>query len=1279
VARTIEGTNDVDDLVGGGDSDLIFGYAGDDRLSGGANNDSLFGHAGFDQLFGGEGNDGLEGGLDADFLDGGEGTDTALYWNAGAGVVASLAAGLGSAGEAAGDRYLSIERLFGSRFDDVLEGDDGANTIAGLDGDDVIRGLGGNDDLDGQGGDDVIDGGAGADFIDGGAGFDYARYDNSTSGVTVSLAAALNGVAAVGGDATGDKLLEIEGLVGSAFVDSLTGDHLANDLQGGAGDDVLTGLRGNDTLDGGEGSDQAVFSGSRGNYLISFDASTDVYTVRDLRTGSADGIDHVRNVETFVFADGAVAAGALFDGYPAPIVGNDDDNTLDGTSNDDYLSGLGGNDVLSGLGGADLLDGGAGDDTLDGGSDIDTAVYALAAAGVSVSLAVTSPQDTGGAGVDTLISIENVIGSDFDDRLAGDAGANVLRGLAGNDTLLGGSGDDILVGGVGGDWLDGGEGFDFVSYETEAGPPAPLLNLIVIDLSNPDQSWGEASGDRFVSIEGVIGSNFNDFILGRSDVDETLIGGAGDDLLIGQGGADTLIGGAGDDLLMDAIGNVRFEGGDGRDAVSYSHGYTGLTVGVTADLSDPSRNTGVAAGDAYDSIENLMGSVLDDMLVGDTGNNALIGSYGNDRLIGGAGADILNGNVFFNWNPAVVYEGDPDLSNDGFDVASYETAASGVTASLRDASINTGDAAGDTYVLIEGLAGSVFDDILEGDRYSNRLEGGAGNDILIGTAGDWNAYTDTLDGGEGYDTAVLAAVRAAYTITFDATTGTYTLSSNVDSARVTNIEALQFADGTVSVASLVVGDNNDNVLMGTDNADDISGAGGDDTLEGFGGDDRIDGSDGFDLASYAHAAAAVRVDLGISGAQDTGGSGTDTLLHVEGLIGSAFDDTLIGNSGDNILLGGAGNDVLIGLLGTNTFDGGAGSDTVSYAASWGGVTVDLTIGGTQPTFSDRWSGIASDTLVGIENVIGSDVWGDTLMGDGGANRLTGGAGNDVLMGRGGGDILDGGAQTDTASYAEAATGVTVDLAISGPQETGEGADTLIGIENLTGSAFADTLDGDSGWNHLIGGGGNDILMGRGGNNILDGGEGVDTVSYTDALAGVTVELGSVSGSHGSGDGFDTLIGIENIVGSAFADVLAGDAEANALSGGAGNDRLTGGLGRDTLTGGAGADVFDYNALAESTVGVGARDIITDFQGGLDDIDLSTIDANTARGGDQSFRFIGTQAFRGREGELRYQTFDQDGTANDFTIVSGDINGDRVADFEIQIFGIVPLASGDFLL
>ena len=1265
--QDIQGTDNADDLFGGGGRDGLRGYAGDDRLFGEQGNDSLLGDAGDDQMFGGEGDDQFYAGAGADLLDGGEGRDYASYTLSSSAVVASLSSG-GSAGDAAGDIYVSIENLTGSSYDDVLEGDDQANRINGWSGNDLILGT------------------AGGDQIDGGGGVDYVSYAGAASGVSV-------------GFGVGDVLTSIDGVIGSAFADALGGSYLADDLRGGAGDDLLQGNKGSDTLDGGEGSDSVVFAGLREEYHIAFEAATETYIVTDAREGSPDGTDRVRNVEVFVFADATIPAASILETNPSPVIEGDvGDNSLTGRAIADEMRGGSGNDTLAGLGSADTLDGGPGDDILDGGSSSDTASYASAVAAVSVSVAATGPQDTGGAGIDTLLSIENLTGSDFDDILTGDTGANVLFGLDGND---------ILVGGAGADVLDGGAGFDLVSFET-------ATSSMHIDLGS-GMITGDGRLDTLVSIEGVIG----DRII-ASNADERLIGGAGNDVIFASGGTDIVSGDADDDLFFDMGGIQRFDGGDGDDIVAYlavpvelvvdpeTFSYVNIGEGITADIADPSRNTGFAAGDTYTGIEQLIGSYVDDDLAGDEhdntlrgslgddviwgrgGNDLLEGDVGDDRLIGGAGADVLYGNIDFlgfvdlvgriigpigddiiGQIEDIVGDDNEFTAGDGLDVASYETATSGVVASLTDPTVNTGDAAGDTYILVEGLTGSAFDDTLIGTAGwgadgRNTLEGGGGDDTLVGFGGD-----DDYDGGAGNDTVVLSENRAAYSITYDAAVETFTLRS-VSVSHVTAVETLQFADGTVSVASLLAGDNGDNSLIGTNNDDDISGGAGNDTLEGLGGNDRLDGSTGLDgsagldLASYAHAAAAVRVDLGTSGPQDTGGGGTDTLLSIEGIIGSAFDDTLIGNARNNVLSGGAGDDLLIGLVGDNTLDGGAGSDTVSYEGSRFSVTVDLALSSPQATFSDGGFSVARDTLSGIENVIGSGD-GDTLKGDAAANRLTGGAGYDTLMGRMGDDVLDGGSLSDTASYADAAAGVTVDLGIAGPQETGEGADTLISIENLTGSAFADVLKGDSGTNHLSGGAGDDILVGRGGSfDVLDGGEGIDTASYADAASGLNLDLRTSS----------ALFRIENLIGSAFADTLVGSDGANALSGNAGNDVLIGGLGRDALTGGAGADRFVFYDLAESASGAASRDVITDFQVGLDDVDLRVFHAP---GSYVNFQFIGTRGFGGKEGQLRYETIDRPGTANDLTVVSGDIDGDRVADFEIELSGIVQLTKDDFLL
>src|SRR6185295_7415521 len=180
-------------------------------------------------------------------------------------------------------------------------------------------------------------------------------------------------------------------------------------------------------------------------------------------------------------------------------------------------------------------------------------------------------------------------GNAGDNELSGLAGNDRLEAGAGNDTLRGGDGDDTLIGGAGGDVLDGGEGFDLVSYETIT-EPVTLIDFVIIDLAAP--VWSDSLGDTFVSIEGVIGSTLDDFILGRLDVGEILIGGVGGDVLFGRGGGDILVGGVGDDLLIASDGSDRFEGGDGIDIVSYTHGQVDFLADVTIDLSDSLRNTG---------------------------------------------------------------------------------------------------------------------------------------------------------------------------------------------------------------------------------------------------------------------------------------------------------------------------------------------------------------------------------------------------------------------------------------------------------------------------------------------------------------------------------------------------------------------------------------------------------------------------------------------------------------------------------------------------------------
>jgi Ca2+-binding RTX toxin-like protein len=335
-----------------------------------------------------------------------------------------------------------------------------------------------------------------------------------------------------------------------------------------------------------------------------------------------------------------------------------------------------------------------------------------------------------------------------------------------------------------------------------------------------------------------------------------------------------------------------------------------------------------------------------------------------------------------------------------------------------------------------------------------------------------------------------------------------------------------------------------------------------------------------------------------------------TMFAVEGTTGADIL-SINQNSSDSYLNGLDGNDrFYIGSVsvGDDIYNGGNGSDTVDYSSEYANsVTVNLGL-----TTAQHTVGTKLDTFLSIENVYGSrnhtnnltgNAADNTLSGGDGNDTLSGGGGNDTLSGYEGNDKLDGGAGTDTVVFITdlSAKGVTVNLSLTTPQNTiGAGIDTLLNIENVTGTLYDDTLTGTSGNNVLLGGGGNDTLSGGGGNDTLDGGAGSDTATYDSAAQWVAVNLALTTAQNTHGAGTDTLLNIENVTGSAYNDTLLGNTGANTLFGGAGNDLLAGGLGNDTLTGGAGQDTFAFN----STLGAGNIDTLTDFNVANDTIRLS---------------------------------------------------------------------------
>jgi Ca2+-binding RTX toxin-like protein len=292
----------------------------------------------------------------------------------------------------------------------------------------------------------------------------------------------------------------------------------------------------------------------------------------------------------------------------------------------------------------------------------------------------------------------------------------------------------------------------------------------------------------------------------------------------------------------------------------------------------------------------------------------------------------------------------------------------------------------------------------------------------------------------------------------------------------------------------------------------------------------------------------------------------------------------------------------------------------------------------------------------------------------------------------GDDLLLGGAGVDIADYSTAPGAVSVNL--TSRFATGaDGTDTLIAIEQarggagndrLVGSTLANALFGMAGNDTLSAGRSNDILGGGRGNDILVGSSGIDLADYSDATARVTVNL--ATGRSSGALGLDRLSSIEQVRSGRGHDTLIGNGLSNNLDAGVGNDRLvgnagndvlTGGLGRDVMTGGRGADQFMFtlvnvsnSAASNDSVRGARRDVITDFSHAQrDKINLSAIDADIdGTRGNQRFTFIGDDAFSGIDGQLRF--------ANG--VVQGDVNGNRIADFEIRV-GVSNLVASDFVL
>ncbi|MFN3669427.1 MAG: hypothetical protein ACK4VY_08980 [Brevundimonas sp.] len=858
--------------------------------------------------------------------------------------------------------------------------------------------------------------------------------------------------------------------------------------------------------------------------------------------------------------------------YAGVLHGGFGDDLIVGGQGAETLYGEDGDDVIRAGAGDDVVQGGRGDNLIDGGAGIDTLTYQSLTKGVDLDLATGVAL---AAGRDQISGMENVWGSRWIDRIAGDGAANLLFGADGDDLLDGRAGADTLVGGAGADTLTGGAGADMFRFDRGDGAD------VVTDL---------ASGDR-ITVHGYTGytqllQQGSDVLMQLSATDSILLRSTTTAAVVAAttftasprpdyqtaNAAPALLGDTGvavtGRFVIQEGETVAFDHGVGTLVISgvieKGHGVTnGGLLTVTSSTSHV-MGVGLAGFNYGGDFDNLVtgelrvattyASGVATGLVSD-GDLSDVVNYGLIDVRGVSGATGVNG-----------LKHGLHLNNAGTLRVQSEGRTVGADMGHHSSLTNTGliDAIGGAVTfglnsLSQSLIinhGTIRADNATGDAIGIRLRsthleiintGLIQADRAIDADGYFFSYRSVLN-NSGEIRGVVSM-----TIAVDSVLNT----GLIDGAVLLNAGDDHYDGSGGRQTGTVDGGAGQDHLIGGVHADTLAGGEGSDTLVGGAGDDRLEGGESDDFAVFSGPRSAYSWTVAGDAVTVTGPDGVDTLISVELL---RFSDALVSLTGRGLnARGGHGDDTVFGSELNDILDGGP-------------VPGILEMQGSTDNGEDRIFGLAGDDILtggGRNDHLDGGGDHDQLDGGVGDDMLLGGAGNDSLTGGKGSDQLDGGAGLDVAIF----TGMRADYEI----RTANGVTTVIGP------------DGVNPGNH------SQILIAT---DVLTS---IERLQFSDQTL---------------------VLGPDPLIGTSGVDLMTGGTGQDSLSAGAGADRLEGGAGDDELHGGLGDDILDGGAGYDTALIEGARDdyrLLIDGEGFV------------LKGPDGSDRLINVEMIRFSEG------------------------------------------------